>query len=960
MKKHKHTLHKRCTAMLGRFARCAAALLLVFSMLLAVLPVFAQGESVLADSDIPEALSRAQLEEHGAVQRLYDEEQGDNDFVFLNRDGTITRYDFSVPVKYKDETGKYRDKNNKIKDWNGEYGNTAGDVELRFPKQLNFIKIKYNGHTVRIKPVTSASPGHLPAMVQGSSVSYAGAFGEGTELRYTATMSGIKEDIILQNSAQGNSFSFEVRTGGLELRQQYGVWGIYDGETAVFSFGDLEVTDSFTGQDEATDDWDAHRTYAQAQVSALGGDKYLFTITVPQEYLQAESTVYPVYVDPTFNVSRSYIQDTYIAKGYTNNYVNSSLVAVGYGTNAKNVRTLAKISDTLGGNSHDNIGSGYNINEVSSVKYSMYCTSDYSSSPVVDVYAIAPMTSWDPSTVTWSNGAEQTLNGATLISSLTVKGKGRYEFDIKTAYNSWAFLGMNSGVLFKMRTEVSGKYRQFASANSSNSQQLPYIIVTYGKPVTMIISATNITLPIGGTTRLAASVFPQDIDTAINWESLDDSVATVDDNGVVRAVGVGEVSIIARSQYDPSVSVQCGVTVKHTLNRITFIDNQHIADINESVNFPYSITPVGAYTGGLRWGSSNDDVADVDINGVVTTHAYGSTVISVNDISGNCKASYMLYVAPSKFTKLKKLSYITNSEYMGTDDGFFLSTKSVGDILHRNGITAFKGNNNDDLPVTSYLDDWYIFAINYNGESDYGLLKLREQESDADSNADGDEPGVTVSFISFDIDAMFNCIANPTAENKKLLWEDVIKYTVESKENLVHSNTITGYFADPTKDAAYLIAEQYCSLIARLSNDGSNHIAAPDAFNALEHSRKSRLNNGLADINQAAGRTVFDAENKRLQLVNSYNNLDKFERQAILTTHTANVNINSFAAEIVFHADKTIEFSEHKNSKAYLAAVRADMTVSARSFYDLTGITEPYYNLDSDYVKKQVQYHGER
>ena len=292
----------------------------------------------------------------------------------------------------------------------------------------------------------------------------------------------------------------------LERSARYGVDPHLDGAPESTRLSDEQLRERIIGQDEATDDWDAHRTYAQAQVSALGGDKYLFTITVPQEYLQAESTVYPVYVDPTFNVSRSYIQDTYIAKGYTNNYVNSSLVAVGYGTNAKNVRTLAKISDTLGGNSLDNIGSGYNINEVSSVKYSMYCTSDYSSSPVVDVYAIAPMTSWDSSTVTWSNGAEQTLNGATLISSLTVKGKGRYEFDIKTAYNSWAFLGMNSGVLFKMRTEVSGKYRQFASANSSNSQQLPYIIVTYGKPVTMTISATNITLPIGGTTRLAARI----------------------------------------------------------------------------------------------------------------------------------------------------------------------------------------------------------------------------------------------------------------------------------------------------------------------------------------------------------------------------------------------------------------------------------------------------------------------
>lgn len=133
MKTHKHTLRKRCTATIERFARCAAALLLVFSMLLAVLPVFAQGESVLADSDIPEALSRAQLEEHGAVQRLYDEEQGDNDFVFLNRDGTITRYDFSVPVKYKDETANTGIKTIKSRIGTGNTATRRGMWSCAFP-----------------------------------------------------------------------------------------------------------------------------------------------------------------------------------------------------------------------------------------------------------------------------------------------------------------------------------------------------------------------------------------------------------------------------------------------------------------------------------------------------------------------------------------------------------------------------------------------------------------------------------------------------------------------------------------------------------------------------------------------------------------------------------------------------------------------------------------------------------
>lgn len=635
MKTHKHTLHKRCTATLERLARCAAALLLVFSMLLAVLPVLAQGEGVLAESDIPEALSRAQLEEHGAVQRLYDEEQGDNDFVFLNRDGTITRYDFSVPVKYKDETGKYRDKNNKIKDWNGEYGNTAGDVELRFPKQLNFIKIKYNGHTVRIKPVTSASAGHLPAMVQGSSVSYAGAFGEGTELRYTSAMSGIKEDIILQNSAQGNSFSFEVRTGGLELRKQNGVWGIYDGEEAVFGFGDLEVTDSFTGQDEATDDWDAHRTYAQAQVSALGGDKYLFTITVPQEYLQAESTVYPVYVDPTFNVSRSYIQDTYIAKGYTNNYVNSSLVAVGYGTNAKNVRTLAKISDLFGGQT--------TRGRVTAAYYSMYCTSDYSSTPTVDAYMINSSVSWNPSAVTWQNSADMLMNAAAKISTLTVKGAGRYNFDITSAYQAWQTGTANNGIMLRMTTEVSGKYRQFASANVSDSSKLAYVTVTYQDVALGItISPESAYMTVGEVKRISA--LAHSVNETITWSSDNPSVATVDTNGNVTAHSAGDVTITATGTYGGS-SVTCGITVvAKGVDSVTLPYRTLYLAKGKSLNVPVRIAPSDASVQQVAWSSSNTGVVTVN-NGLLRAVAPGTAVITVRSEQGS-KTDSMTVVVP--------------------------------------------------------------------------------------------------------------------------------------------------------------------------------------------------------------------------------------------------------------------------------------------------------------------------
>ena len=628
------TLNKRIIPISKRIVRCCTAMLLVIFMLLTVLPVFAQ-EAVLKADDIPEALTRAQLEAHGAIRRLYDKEQGDNDFIFLNADGTVTEYDFSVPVKYKDENGKYKDKSNKIKEWNGEYGNTASDVELRFPKQLNFIKIKHNGRTVRIRPVTQASPGQLPATVQDNSVSYTGAFGEGTTLRYTSTMSGIKEDIILQNRGRKNSFSFEVRTDGLELKEVNGVWGIYDGEATVFCFGDLEVTDSFTGENEATDDWDAHRTYAEAQVSALSGDKYIFTITVPVEYLQAETTVYPVYIDPSFNVSRTYIKDTYIAKGYTNNYVNSSLVAVGYGTNAKNVRTLAKISDILGGSSIQG--------RVTGAYYSMYCTSDYSSSPTVDTYMINEGVSWNPAAVTWQNSADTLMNGSTKLSTLTVKGAGRYNFDITSAYQAWQTGTENNGIMLRMTTEVSGKYRQFASANVSDSSKLAYITVSYdsvGAGIT--VNPQEAYMTVGEVKRISA--LAHSVNETITWSSSNPSVATVDTNGNVTAHSAGDVFITATGTYAGS-SATCGITVvAKGVDSVTLPYRTLYITNGKTLNIPVRIAPSDASVQEVIWSSNDTSVVTVS-NGVLRAVGSGTTTVTVRSVQGG-KTDSMTVAVP--------------------------------------------------------------------------------------------------------------------------------------------------------------------------------------------------------------------------------------------------------------------------------------------------------------------------
>ena len=71
-------------------------------------------------------------------------------------------------------------------------------------------------------------------------------------------------------------------------------------------------------------------------------------------------------------------------------------------------------------------------------------------------------------------------------------------------------------------------------------------------------------------------------------------------------------------------------------------------------------------------------------------------------------------------------------------------------------------------------------------------------------------------------------------------------------------------------------------------------------------------------------------------------------------SQAGNVTFNSFAAEVVYHAD-LLEASTL--DVMYNSALRADMTVCV-SDYDGT-IGQNYYDLDSSYVQDQINYHGE-
>lgn len=100
---------------------------------------------------------------------------------------------------------------------------------------------------------------------------------------------------------------------------------------------------------------------------------------------------------------------------------------------------------------------------------------------------------------------------------------------------------------------------------------------------------------------------------------------------------------------------------------------------------------------------------------------------------------------PNIFRLLLSDMCIDKPDIAGTSDGFFVVNKSIANILSVKDIFDFPDSSGERLACSKFFDDWFLYAVPNDNDYTYSLLKLREQEHDAEdgSPADGDMPGVT-------------------------------------------------------------------------------------------------------------------------------------------------------------------------------------------------------------------------
>ena len=149
-------------------------------------------------------------------------------------------------------------------------------------------------------------------------------------------------------------------------------------------------------------------------------------------------------------------------------------------------------------------------------------------------------------------------------------------------------------------------------------------------------------LEIGDEIQLEVYVDPDDAtDGSVTYESSDDKVITVDENGKITAAGEGTATITVTSVSDPTKKDTIEITVKKPFVPVKDVEIKNEVtepvEIGDEIQLEVNVNPDNATGSSVTYESSDDKVITVDENGKVTATGEGTATITVTSVSDPTK-----------------------------------------------------------------------------------------------------------------------------------------------------------------------------------------------------------------------------------------------------------------------------------------------------------------------------------
>ena len=222
------------------------------------------------------------------------------------------------------------------------------------------------------------------------------------------------------------------------------------------------------------------------------------------------------------------------------------------------------------------------------------------------------------------------------------------------------------------------------TVSTEDGETIEYIDVTVVVPVTNIsIANTNAYLQVNEKKQLRATISPSDAtDKRVTWTSSNEAIATVNENGEVTALSLGETVITATSE-DGGYSASCEVHVVVPVTEVK-LDRSNISIYeNETWLLRPTVLPEDASNKQVSWKSSDNEMATVDQDGVVTALKAGDAVITVTTNDGGYTANCEVSIK-HKWNE----EYTVDKEASCTEDGVESIHCSVCDAIDETTVRA--------------------------------------------------------------------------------------------------------------------------------------------------------------------------------------------------------------------------------------------------------------------------------
>ncbi len=229
------------------------------------------------------------------------------------------------------------------------------------------------------------------------------------------------------------------------------------------------------------------------------------------------------------------------------------------------------------------------------------------------------------------------------------------------------------------------------------------VTVTEETAVTSISIVGATTVNVGSTIKLTVNIEPATANKKVTWKSSNNSIATVDENGTVKGLKEGTVTITVTTEngktatYKITIKAKSNNTNKPQTNNnssnskpntssppaspsIVHVINVSISGSNtmyigDTKKLTANINPSNASNKDVTWSSNNSEIVSVDGSGNIRANGVGQAIITVKTNDGGKTASITITVSekPASYaitlTALKELTGIFQYSISVTRNG---------------------------------------------------------------------------------------------------------------------------------------------------------------------------------------------------------------------------------------------------------------------------------------------------